>query len=66
MSWSIKFCVIQSMLVGKSDALKAINTWIEDVTVHGEAMRCPVVVRCNCTTEAIQLDLLVSIVKLKD
>ena len=54
------------MLVGKSDAFKAIDTWVEDVTVQCEAMRGSVVVRCNCATEAIQLDLLVSIVELKD
>ena len=66
MSWSIKFCIVQSMLVGKSNALEAINTWVEDVTVQCEAMRGSVVVRSNCATEAIQLDLLVSIVELKD
>ena len=54
------------MLVSKSDAFEAIDSWIEDVTVHGEAMRGSVVVRCNCATEAIQLYLLVGIVELKD
>ena len=54
------------MLVGKSDAFEAINAWVEDVTVHGEAMGGSIVVRCDCATEAIQLDLLVSVVELKD
>ena len=54
------------MLVSKSDAFEAIDSWIEDVTVHGEAMRGSVIVGSDRATEAIQLDLLVSIVELKD
>ena len=54
------------MLVMERDAFEAIHAWVEDVTVHGEAVGSSVVIRRHCTAKAIKLDLLVSVVELKD
>ena len=48
------------------DAFEAIHAWVEDVAVHGEAVRSSVVIRRYCTAEAIELDLLVGVVELQD
>ena len=54
------------MLVLESDAFEAIYAWVEDVAVHGEAVRGSVVIRRHCAAEAIELDLLVGVVELQD
>ena len=54
------------MLVMERDSFEAIHAWVEDVAVHGEAVRSSVVIRSYCTAEAIELDLLVGVVELQD
>ena len=54
------------MLVMERDAFESIHAWVEDVAVHGEAVRGSVVIRRHCTAEAIELDLLIGVVELQD
>ena len=48
------------------DPFEAIHAWVEDVAVHGEAVRGSVVIRRHCTAKAIELDLLIGVVELQD
>jgi len=65
-SWSIELSIIECLLVGSDNTFKAINSWIEDISVHCETMRRSVRVRWNRSSESVEVNLLVSIVELQD
>lgn len=54
------------MLVVLDDILQPINSWIEDITVHSEAVRCSLSIWWNTAAKAEQVDLLVGVVVLQN
>ena len=46
--------------------MDAVDTRIENISIQGEAVRATIVIRRDGSTEAIQIDLLVSVVELED
>lgn len=66
MGWSVQLRIVKCLLVGRDDTFKAINSWVEDISVHCETMRCSVRVWWDRTSESVELNLLVSVVELQD
>ena len=66
MGGSVQFGIVQSLLIGFGYLVKSIYAGIEDVSIHGEAMRCPIGVGRHGTAKSVQLNLLVGIVELED
>jgi hypothetical protein len=64
--WAVKIGVLNCMLVGADDFLKAIDLGVEDVSVQGEAVRSPLTVGWDSATETIKRNLFVRVVKLED
>lgn len=54
------------MLVMSYHFLELVYARVEDVTVHCKAVRCPLFVWENCTTEPKQVDLLICVVELQN
>ena len=63
---TIQIDICQIMLVVLDDFLKVIDSRIEDVTVHSETVSGPLSIWGYTTTEAKQVDSLVSIVVLEN
>lgn len=57
--WAIETGSFDSVLVAMCHAFDSVNAGIEDVSVEGEAVRGASGVRWDCTTEPIQVDLLI-------
>ena len=66
MSGPIELSLLESVLVCLHDSLNAVDTRVEDVTVQSEAVRSAGIVRRDSTAEAVKINLLVSVVELKD
>ena len=54
------------MLVVLNHSFQAVDPWVEDVSVQSEAVRSPLSVRRDGATEAVQGNLFVAIVVLKN
>jgi hypothetical protein len=66
MGGTIQIDICQIMLVVLNDFLKIIDSWIKDVTVHSETVSGLLSIWGHTTTEAEQVDSLVSIVVLEN
>ena len=53
-------------MIALDDLLDSIDTWVEDVTIHGEAVGTSTVIGRDCATKTIQIDHLVTVVELED
>ena len=53
-------------MIALNDLLDSIDTWVEDVTIHCEAMGTSTVIWRDCATKTIQVDHLVTVVELED
>ena len=64
--WPIQIYILKSMLVGIFHFLKAIYTWIEDITVQCKTVRSSLRIGWNSTTKSVELDHFVCVVILQD
>lgn len=65
-SIQIDCLVADAVFVVRHHFRELINTRVKDVTIHGKAMRSPLIIREDCTTKAEQVNLLVRVVELQD
>jgi len=65
-SWPVKIDVLDGILVAVDHLVEAVDSGIEDISIESEAMRGSIVVGWDGSAEAIQIDVLVSVVELKD
>ena len=63
---SVKLAVLEGALVALYHLLDAVDARIEDVAIEREAVRAPIGVGRDGAPKPIQVDLLVSVVKLQD
>ena len=54
------------MLIVSDHLLNTVDARVEDIAVHGKAVRRLLVVRGHSTAEAIKIDLLISVVELQN
>ena len=66
MGGAVERAGVEGVLVALDHLLEAVNSWVEDVTIQGEAVGCALSVRGYGTTKTIERDLLVSVVVLQD
>lgn len=52
------------MFIVSDHIVNAVNSWIENISIHSEAVRGLLTIRWYGTTEAIKVDVLVRVVKL--
>lgn len=64
--WSIKLAVLNSLLIAIDHLRDAIDARIEDVAVQSEAVRPALGVRGDGAAETVKVQLLVTVVELKD
>ena len=57
---------MEGILVGFKHSVKAINFWVEDVSIEGKAVGGLVCLRWNSGSKSIDWKLLVRVVVLKD
>jgi len=65
-SRSIEVDSLQSIAVILDDLLDSIDSWVENVTVQGEAVWGFLIYRWNVASKAIKIDHLVRVVELED
>ena len=66
MSWSIKVDSLQRIAIVLDGFLNTVDSWVENVSVQSEAMRCLIRYRWDITSKAIKIDHFVSVVELED
>ena len=64
--WSVKLAVADGLAVLSYHGLDAVDSRIEDITIQGEAVGSTLCIRWNCSSVAIQIDHLITVVELKD
>ena len=65
-SWSIKVDSLERIAIVLDGFLNTVDSWVENVSVQGEAMGCLIRYRWDVTSKAIQIDHFVSVVELED
>ena len=63
---AVEIDVLEASLVTVDNFLNAVDTWVEDVSVHGEAVTGSRWVGRHSATKAIQVDEFVAVVVLED
>lgn len=57
---------MKGALVASCNFFNAVDSWVEDIAVEGEAVRSTIHVRWDGTSETVKVDHLVSVVELQD
>jgi len=66
MSRAVKINVLQTVSIVIYNLFQAVNSRIEDITIHRETMSCTLSKRRNCATKSVQIDEFVAVVELKN
>ena len=64
--WSIQVDILKGILVSLNNSIKAINLWVKDVSIEGEAVASLVGLRWYCGSKSIDWELLVRVIVLED
>ena len=63
---SVKLDRVECLLILGDNFLNAVDSWVEDVSVQSETVRCTICLRWDCATKTVQVYHLVGVVELQD